>query len=74
MTVTFGFYNSVEGDRVYSANEFGSLFDGIIIDGIFESVGAAFGVREQTGLNMNIVVGSGRCWFDRTWLYSYNFV
>jgi len=70
MTVTFGFYNSVDGDRVYSADEFGSLFDGIIIDGIFESVGDAFNVTEQTGSNMNILVGSGRCWFDRTWLYN----
>lgn len=65
MTVSFGFYDSLNGDRVYNAEQFSSMFDGIVADGIFSSVGSAFGVTEDT--NMDILVGIGRAWFNRTW-------
>lgn len=68
--IKYGFYNSVDGDRVYSADEFSALFDGILEDGIFESIGSALEVTQDTGSNMSIIVGDGRCWFDRTWLYN----
>lgn len=44
MAVTSGFFNAVSGDRTYSAEQFGALFNGIITDGIFHAVGEAFRV------------------------------
>ena len=68
MAITSGFFNSLSGDRVYSAEEFSQMFDGIVIDGIFKSVGDALEVTPLTGLTVN--VGVGRAWFDHTWTYN----
>ena len=45
MAISSGFYNSVNGDRTYDADQFGSLFDGIIAPGVFPNVGDKFRVR-----------------------------
>lgn len=63
--VTYGFYDSANHDRKYSAIQFGSIFDGIIRDGIFMSIGTCFRVVPGTG--MMVLVGIGRAWFDHTW-------
>ena len=42
-----------------------SIFDGLIVDGIFSSIGTAFNVRAAGGLTVNI--GIGRAWFNHTW-------
>lgn len=68
MSVTFGFYNSVNHDRKYSAEQVSMIFDGIITDGVYHSVGEAFSVAAGTGMSVN--VGSGRAWFDHTWTYN----
>ena len=47
MSVTFGFYNSKEGDRRYDAIQMSSIFDGIIQDGILQHVGTAMVVKES---------------------------
>ena len=65
MSVTYGFYNSMNGDRVYNAEQFSELFDGVINDGVFQSIGDHFMVRASTG--MKVVVKSGRAWFNGTW-------
>ncbi len=65
MALTFGFYNSLAGDRTYNAEQFSAIFDGIITDGVFETIGAALETVPDTG--MNILVGSGKAWFDHTW-------
>lgn len=67
MTVYFGFYNSSSGDREYDAIDFSKLFDGLINDGIFASQGDKFIVVEDTPASMDVVVGSGRAWFNHTW-------
>lgn len=66
MSVTYGFYNSKNHDRKYNAIQMSSIFDGIIRDGIFMSIGACF-VVEATGEDMLVRVGEGRAWFDHTW-------
>ena len=63
--LTYGFYNSLNGDRVYDALQMSSIFDGIIKDGIFMSIGDHMDVTAGTG--MQVVVGSGRAWFNHTW-------
>lgn len=66
MSVRSGFFNSLNGDRKYYTTDISALFDGIINDGVFASVGTAFGVTADTGLN--VLVGVGRAWFNSTWL------
>lgn len=65
MTVTFGFYNSVAGDRVYDAVVISQMFNGILTDGVFKLVGNKFQVVPNTG--MEIFVKSGKAWFNDTW-------
>lgn len=65
MAVTGGFFNAVNGDRKYDAEDFGSLFDGIIRDGVFKGVGNQLAVRWANG--RAITVDTGRAWFRRTW-------
>ena len=65
MGVTYGFYNSLNGDRKYNAEQVSSLFDGLIIDGVFASIGTAFAVKATTGVTVN--VGIGKAWFNHTW-------
>lgn len=68
MAVTYGFYNSVANDRVYDAVQVSSIFDGIIRDGIFMSIGTAMVVQPGTGLT--VIVGEGRAWFNHTWTHN----
>ena len=68
MALTYGFYNSQNGDRMYDATDISSIFDGIIKDGVFMSIGDAFIVSAATG--MQVTVGSGRAWFNHTWTYN----
>lgn len=65
MTVSYGFYNSVSGDRTYDAIAVSKMFDGILNDGVFETIGNKLIVSESTG--MNVIVGSGKAWFNHTW-------
>lgn len=66
MSVTSGFFNSLNGDRRYNAEQMSAIFDGIINDGVFANIGTAFGVKADTG-NV-ITIGIGRAWFNSTWL------
>jgi len=66
MTITCGFYNSLAGDRKYNATQIAMLFDGIINDGVFASIGNSLIVEAGSGMTVN--VGIGRAWFNQTWL------
>lgn len=85
MAVSSGFFNASQSsggrDRVYSAEDFGAIFDGIISDGIFEKypdsvydsesgVWSPFKVlpsdNATTG-HLEVSVNPGRAWFDKTW-------
>lgn len=65
MSVSSGFFNSLNGDRKYNAAQMSAIFDGVIIDGVFASIGTAFAVKAAGGLTVN--VGIGKAWFDHTW-------
>ena len=65
MSVSSGFFNSLNGDRKYNAAQISAIFDGLIIDGVFASIGTAFAVKAAGGLTVN--VGVGKAWFDHTW-------
>lgn len=78
MALTSGFYNSEGHDRIYDAVQFGSIFDGVIKDGVFEHYGKAFMVREIIPGEQNIAgstgfivaIQPGRAWFNHTWSYN----
>lgn len=74
MAVISGFFNASEQsgqrDRVYSAEDFGAIFDGVISDGIFENYMDAFKVvpsnNTLTG-HLEVIVKPGRAWLNKTW-------
>lgn len=70
MTVTSGFFNSIitDGidDRPYDAFAFDNIFEGLLEDGVLQSVGFGLSVKESVG--MEVIVQSGRAWFDQLWL------
>lgn len=68
MTISYGFYNSLNHDRVYDADTVGSIFDGVIEDGVYSQVGEHFAVTK--GPQLSVYVGSGRSWAWHTWLYN----
>ena len=65
MSVSSGFFNSLNGYRKYNAAQMSAIFDGLIIDGVFASIGTSFAVKAAGGLTVN--VGIGKAWFDHTW-------
>ena len=66
MAWTSGFFNSVNGDRLYNAEQMSSIFEGLITDGVYASVGNKLAVQPNSG--MTIKIGTGRGWFGRHWV------
>lgn len=81
--VTSGFFDSIENDRrLYTADEFSSIFDGLISDGVYENYpGGTRTVNNQavkippfevtkvaSGNDLVVTVGPGRAWFHHVWV------
>lgn len=66
MAVSSGFFNSVNGDRKYNARQMAELFDGLINDGVYETIYNQFRISPNNG--MFIQVDTGRGWFQHTWI------
>ena len=67
--ITYGFFNSVDGDRVYNADQMSTYFKGLVAqNGIFEHTGGAFKVNATTGLTLNVL--SGRALINSKWVDS----
>lgn len=67
-----GFFNSVNGDRVYNAEQMSSIFEGLITDGVYEAVGNKLAVQPSAGMTIQIASGRGWCkkhWFNNTTPY-----
>ena len=69
MAFTFGFYDSANHDRRYNAVQMAMIFDGLISDGVYATVGKCFVVKESAEEN-TVIVQPGRAWFDHTWNYN----
>lgn len=65
MAVTYGFYNSLNKDRMYNAEQMSSIFNGIITDGVFSTIGDS--LMTVAGTGMQVIVKPGRAWFNSTW-------
>ena len=61
-----GFFNSVNGDRLYNAQQMSEIFEGLITDGVYESVGNKMAVQPNSG--MTIQIATGRGWFGKHWV------
>ena len=71
MSITYGFYNSINGDRKYDAIDLSSIFDGIICDGVFQNLDDQHHRFQVTaGSGMSVMVDIGRAWFNHTWTYN----
>lgn len=66
MAVTYGFFNSLNGDRKYNADQMSEYFKGLVSDGVYENVGGALQVL--TGTGMTVQVQTGRMLIDSKWL------
>lgn len=63
---TSGFFNSVNGDRLYNADQMSAIFNGLITDGVYMSVGERLAVQPNSGLTIQIATGRG--WFAKRWV------
>ena len=71
MAVTYGFFNAVQQkdgsyDRTYNADQMSTYFEGLVSDGVYESVGDAMQV--VVGDGMQVQVKSGRAIINSKWI------
>lgn len=66
MAVTYGFFNSISGDRKYNADQMSNYFEGLVSNGVYNGVGNSMVVQASTG--MGITVGSGRAIIGNKWV------
>ena len=67
MAATYGFFNSLNGDRTYNADQMSEYFDGLVSNGVYENVGEALQVLTATGMNVSVQPGRAiiNCkWFN----------
>lgn len=69
MAITYGFYNSKDGDRKYTSEQISAIFDFLITDGVLETYGGKFFTVPATQ-GLGVLVKPGWAWFDETWTQS----
>lgn len=67
MAITYGFFNSLNGDRTYDADQMSEYFDGLISNGVYESVGGGLQVLAVSE-GMAVNVSTGRALINCKWL------
>lgn len=76
MSISYGFFNSINGDRVYNANSFNDYFAGLVTqNGIFASYLDALEVSIVDLTTINIATGKAivdGCWFKNDAVYELN--
>lgn len=68
MAITYGYFDSINGDRKYNADQMSEYFDGIVSDGVFQSVGGGLAVSAQSTPDMSVKVASGRAIINSKWI------
>lgn len=63
--LSYGFFNSMNGDRTYNAEQMAYMIDALVKDGVMQNYGNFFST--QPGSGMSVVVQPGMAWFDSTW-------
>lgn len=67
MSITYGYFNSVNGDRRYNADQMSQYFKGLISNGVFANLGGAMAVVAD-GQTMTVNVSTGRAVIDCKWI------
>lgn len=67
MAITSGFFDSVGEDRLYDAEQITSYFDGLVSDGVYESIGNRFAVSAASS-GLAVSVGTGRAIIKSHWI------
>lgn len=67
MAITSGFFDSVNEDRLYDAEQITSYFDGLVSDGVYESIGNRFAVSAASS-GLAVSVGTGRAIIKAHWI------
>ena len=68
MALSFGFFNSLDGDRTYDADQMSEYFDGLVSNGVYESVGGALQVKAVSGGGMTVQIMPGRGIINCKWI------
>lgn len=68
MAFTSGFYNSMNHDRLYDSDQVSRLFDGLINDGVYETIGEKFRVTARPTPSQEVNINTGRGWFNHHWV------
>lgn len=66
--ITFGFYDSLNGDRALDSRTFSTPFSHIIEEGVFSNYGKQY--RVTSNGTMGVTVGPGASWCNMTWTRS----
>lgn len=69
MTITSGFFNSLDGDRLYNADQMSTYFKGLIGKGVFADVGNGLQVLANSGMTVQVqsgraIVGDNLKWIE----------
>ena len=67
MSITYGYFNSVNGDRKYNADQMSQYFKGLISNGVFANIGGAMAVIADNQ-SMTVSVSAGRAVIDFKWI------
>lgn len=66
MAVTSGYFNSVNGDRKYNADQMSEYFEGIINEGVCQHIDGGLAVTAGTGLSVS--VAAGKAFIGQKWI------
>ena len=66
MAITSGYFNSVNGDRKYNADQMSEYFEGIINEGVCQHIGGGLAVTAGTGLTVS--VATGKAFIGQKWI------
>lgn len=66
-SVSCGFFNSKDHDRRYNSRQISSMFDGVIKDGVFLTIGDCFNPVPSIEMENVISIGTGKAWFDHSY-------
>lgn len=57
--VTYGFFDSIDGDRKYNADDISNYFLKLISNGVFATPANAMQVQESSGMTVKVSAGWG---------------
>jgi len=61
MSVTSGFFNSINGDKKYNADDINEYYKGILDDGVVKHYDADLEVEAGSGMTVNVMGGKAIC-------------